>query len=447
MSDLKMQPSSKEAEEAMLGCIISGGNDTYERARAWIKEDNSIYYKDNKLVWKAMTSLYQDRKDIEMITVIEKCKDMGHSLAYLVSGLPDEVVSIYKVGEYARIVWERYMQREAAKSARKLYDTSFRKYDEVKVLIDSHIRTLEELKNAQPDKDKNIAQIVDETVVFVKTGNNLIPFNNVHLDAPAGGMTRKEVTVLGGRPGHGKTTLMINIVKGLIESGKQVMLFNREMSNTEMMKKIIVMESKGLSYQDIRRGDVNEKDIELFNQTSENIKSKYSKLTMYDDIRTLEESINEVSKYKPDVIIDDYIQLISMPQMERRLQLERIMQDYKWVCKKEDCSAILISQLNRAIEYREDPKPRMSDYAESGVIEQTAETALFVWYGYNFDDSQYSPYQSEIISAKTRYGRIGSYVLGFNGDKCRFYDSQEEAMAETPVTEEDDTKSWGQTQL
>ena len=85
----------------------------------------------------------------------------------------------------------------------------------------------------------------------VEEDTNLIPFNLASLDAFAGGMTRKEITVLGGRPGHGKTTLVINIIKGLIEQGYKVMLFNREMSNTEMLKKMTVMDSNALKYGDI----------------------------------------------------------------------------------------------------------------------------------------------------------------------------------------------------
>ena len=83
--------------------------------------------------------------------------------------------------------------------------------------------------------------LVEEMKATVEEDTNLIPFNLGHLDTFAGGMTRKEITVLGGRPGHGKTTLVINIIKGLIEQGYRVMLFNREMSNTEMLKKIPVM--------------------------------------------------------------------------------------------------------------------------------------------------------------------------------------------------------------
>ena len=154
------------------------------------------------------------------------------------------------------------------------------------------------------------------------------------LDTPAGGMTRKEVTVLGGRPGHGKTTLMVNVLKSLIEQGYKVMLFNREMSNTEMLRKLIVLESKKFLYSEIRKGEVQGREDEL-EDIENNIKEKYKNLIMYDDIRTLTEGISEISKYKPDVVIDDYIQLIMMDnKLDRRFQIENIMQEYKWICKK-----------------------------------------------------------------------------------------------------------------
>ena len=160
---------------------------------------------------------------------------------------------------------------------------------------------------------------------------------------------------------------------------------------------------------------------------------------MYDDVRTLNEAMIEISRYKPDVIIDDYIQLIDMSSYNspaRRHEIERIMYEYKWICKKEDCSSLLLSQMSREIERRQDPRPRMSDYAESGVIEQTVEAALFLFYGYNFDDQEYDRYETEIIAAKTRYGRIGRCVLGFNGNRCRFYEDRDDAVNDQPLFKE-----------
>ena len=108
------------------------------------------------------------------------------------------------------------------------------------------------------------------------------------------------------------------------------------------------------------------------------------------------------------------------------------MQEYKWICKTENCSAILVSQLNREIEKRLDPRPRMSDYSESGVIEQTAESAMFVYYGYNFDSERYNPYKSEIIVSKSRYGKIGTHKVGFNGNRCKFYINSDMAQKDSP---------------
>ena len=144
---------------------------------------------------------------------------------------------------------------------------------------------------------------------------------------------------------------------------------------------------------------------------------------MYDNIRGLDDCLREIAKHKPDIVIDDYIQLIGVEGVKegRRFEIEKIMQEYKWMCKQENCSAILVSQLNREIEKRLDPRPRMSDYAESGVIEQTAESAMFVFYGHNFDSDKFNPYKSEIIVAKSRYGKIGTHMVGFNGGRCKFY--------------------------
>jgi len=196
------------------------------------------------------------------------------------------------------------------------------------------------------------------------------------------------------------------------------------------MRKLIVLESD-LTYDGIRENDIGkEYKNKLENGMIDILEKKYKKLRMFDNMKNLEESLTEVTKFKPDVIVDDYIQLIQMPaNLDRRFQIEIIMNDYKWVCKKENCSAILVSQLNREIERRFDPKPKLSDFAESGVIEQTAEAALFVYYPYQYDDEKFSPHSVNIISAKARYGLTGEGTLGFNGNKCKFYNTEADAIS------------------
>ena len=430
MTNLKAAPSSKSAEESVLGCILLDGVSIYEKVAAWIRDENAFYYKDNQTVWKAIKEIYKSGEPIDVITVANKVKDTNpdETMGYFITGLPMEVATTANAEYHAKIIWERHIQREAAKTANKLYKTSFTDYEKLDTTLQQHSRLIDELKDLQPSKKTDIDVILSNTISNLKNGSNIIPFGLQQLDYPAGGMTRKEVTVLGGRPGHGKTTLAINIVRSLITQGYKVMLFNREMSNEEVMKKIIIMESKDIEYSKIRKNKLSDIEMIEVELLTEKIDKKYKNLIMYDNIRKLSEAMLEISRYKPDVVLDDYIQLIQVDNIqERRFQIESIMYEYKWICKKENCSAILVSQLNREIEKRIDPKPRLSDFAESGVIEQTAETAIMPFYGWNFDNESHDKYEIEIIVPKSRYGTIGTYVMGFNGNRCKFYFDRDDA--------------------
>ena len=436
-------PSSADAENSVLGCILMDGEDCFDKALPWIRNDDAFYIDNNKKIWQAIKVLRQKKDPIDLITVSNELKENKETdIAYYLSGLPDSIVTSANIENHAKIVWEKYVQREVRKTSYKMNGVSFDKYKKTMPLINKQLKWLEELRDLQPDRLNNLDAMVDEAVDYIKSGENVIKFGMYALDKPAGGMTRKEVTVLGGRPGHGKTTLMVNILKSLIEQGYKVMLFNREMSNTEMLRKLIVLESKSLLYGNIRRGEIKGLEDQI-DKAEKTIKKKYKNLIMYDDIRTLEDGIAEISKHKPDVVIDDYIQLITMDDnKDRRFQIEKIMQEYKWVAKKENCSALLLSQLNREIERRIDPYPRMSDYAESGVIEQTVENALFVFYGYNFDHENYDMYESEIISCKTRYGVVGGYKVGFAGNRCGFYATRDQAVKDLKSENETPKTNW-----
>ena len=438
MNKVKEQPQNMQAEKALLGSVLTGGLDVYEKAKPWITNSEAFYSSVNKQLWQSIQSLYRNKEEIDIVTVSDRFKRLNPNhedgVTYYITGLPEEVPTTANVEEYGKIIYEKYLRREIIKSALKLHTAVYdNQGSEIEEILGTHTRLLEEIKNIKPSRLNDIEMIVSEAKELINSGDNIIKFGIPALDVAAGGMTRKELTVLGGRPGHGKTTLIINIIRSLVNQGHKVMMFNREMSNPEMIRKLIVMEGDKLSYTDVRKGDLNG-SADLFESASESVTNKYKdKLLMFDDVRTLDQAMVEISRHKPDVIIDDYIQLISMSDdKERRHQIEEIVYDYKWICKKENCSAILVSQLNREIEKRYEPRPRLSDYSESGVIEQTAECALFVWYGYVFDDEEYSPYKSEIISAKVRYGRVGTTEVGFNGDRCSFYKTEEDARQDTP---------------
>ena len=430
-----IQPNNFEAEQAVLGAVLIGGTNTFELANAWITNIQAFYHGDHKTIWKSMQNLYRQHEILDVVTIANEARkylkpnDNTKHFVYYITGLYESCPSAQTVEEYAKIVWERYIKREAIRSARLLAKAAEDNTKTITEILYKHERYAEELRNLEPTTNIDVAHIIDDTLDHIERKDNIIPFGIEFLDKPAGGMTRQELTVIGGRPGHGKSTLMINIVSRLIDGGYKVMLFNREMSNTEMMKKLLCMESQKLDYDKVRKHELGKKEKNELLDVAERTKEKYTNLMMYDSIRTLPESLREVNRHRPDVIIDDYIQLIDMEGIadQRRLEVEKIMYEYKWLCKKINCSSILISQLNREIERRDDPVPQMSDFAESGAIEQTAEMAAFVYYPFSTDPEMYDRFESRIIVAKSRYGNIGRFVVGYDGNVCKFFESVNEA--------------------
>jgi len=433
-------PNAIDAEESVIGTVLAYGVEAYEDVQPWIKTEN-VFYKDiHQELWKACSSLYKLNNTIDVITVKEKLNEMNLSLinkddygAYYLTGLTQNVIGKAGIVSHAKIVYEKYVQRQTAISSYSLFDKASDNYKDIQQGLVEHEKLIDELKSIQPTRKKDINDVMDDTIEALETSNDIIPFNYAPLDVSSRGMTRKEITILGGRPGHGKTTLMVNVISKLVKSGQQVMVFSREMSKEELMKKLLILESKNLEYSALRKPEMTDKEQQELDEAILEIRSNYRNLTIYDNIRTLSESMREISRHKPDVIFDDYVQLIQVDvngNNDRRFQIETIMMEYKWIVKKINASAFLLSQLNREIERRLDPEPKMSDYAESGVIEQVAETAMFVFYGYNFDHEEYGRHESKIIVAKSRYGQIGQYVVGFNGDRCKFYDNPQQAEDE-----------------
>ena len=430
---LEPMPKNEEAEIALLGSILLEGDEIFEKAKAIIKEPKCFYTTKHQELWKSFHRLYKNNVPIDTVTVFGDLKDnvKDHTLTtYYLTGLADGVPTTANAETYAKNIWYKFIQRKAVKSSQILYNLTLQNTDDIVEVLHQHEKIIQDLKDIAPSKIVKTKDILDNTVKALKEGTNLIPFGIEQLDNAAGGMTRGEITVVGGRPGHGKTTMVINIVNRLLEQGKKVMLFNREMTNVEMMKKILVMEFQQFSYERIRKASDISKEITEINLKKEELGEKYKNLIMLDDCKTLADAMKEISKEKPDVVLDDYIQLIRTDgnSKDRRFEIEDIMLDYKWICKKLKCSAILVSQLNREIERRLDPRPKLSDFAESGVIEQTAEAAFFVYYPYAVDNRDNDKYEIEVICQKARYGQLGSYNMGFNGDKCSVYFDRNEAI-------------------
>ena len=433
MENIKL-PSASEAEDVLLGAILQDAS-IYDSVLNYINEE-VLYKETSKILWHKICGMVKGGYHVDTITVAQKLtegeKSAGLS-AYYLTGLFQYAVGKDLAVTYAKAIHEKYILRLIIEKSSKLQSLARENHaDAYNTLTETH-SLIGELIQIRPGENFNIDECMLDVMSSIEQGEgSLIRTGFTGLDELAGGMTRGEITIVGGRPGHGKTTFTINLIKSLVENNQKVILFNREMTNVEMMKKLIALESGSLSYGMIRRGVFDMEALAELERVKKFIINKYSedKFAMFDNLKDFSSSASEVKKFKPDIIIDDYIQLITPenPQDQRRLQLESIVNNYKWLAKSTKACAILVSQLNRALESRPNQRPMLSDLAESGSIEQVAENVWFVFYDYkiNFAKSKVGANGIEVIGSKVRYGNSGGIKLGFDGDKVKMYNTMEE---------------------
>jgi replicative DNA helicase len=431
-------PSIVEAERAVLAGVIQQP-DLIDKVSPYLK-DGAFYDNKNARIWEIILDIKKDDEVIDIISIVSRLTESEKTKGitpYYLTTLQEDLVSVELCEHYSKKVYEKYLLRGVIEKSRNIASATFENNKDVYDLLNETHTSIGELISIRPMDDFNMDELLVSTMDSIaNSGQNLISTGFNEFDKLSGGMTRGELTIIGGRPGHGKTTMMVNMLKACIDNGYKVMLFNREMTNQEMLKKIVVLESKKLSYLNVRRGIINDlEDSAELKLSFEKVKKKYNSrvFKMFDHLKTFDESLLQAKKFKPDIIFDDYIQLISpkTTYSERRLQLEELVNDYKWLAKSIGASCVLLSQLNRSVESRDKSRPRLSDLAESGAIEQTAENVVFSFYPYKLQmANETSRNVIEMVGSKVRYGVSGVVELGFNGDKCKLYSSLSEMRKE-----------------
>ena len=432
---LRELPRSDEAEKELLGQILSDPK-CIEEVKDLIPSPEVFYSTAHQVLWKVISDMHNRKEEIGYVTVIDNIpKEYKEMLsAYYITGLIEGVPTTLTAPIHARKVYEKWLLRKTISDAEMISNAGTLKdadaYELVQRLHDSTYKII----NMRPTEKFDLGSLLDDTIDRIYDQSSVVKYGYGQLDQMTGGMTRGEISVIAGRPGHGKTTLSVNIIRRLVHQGYKVLVFNREMPNKEMMKKIMVMESKNLSYFGLRSFIYGDEELQELHRVKDSIQDLYNdNLIMFDHIRDLGSSIRQAKKIKPDVIVDDYIQIIDVPQyQEKRLQISEIMKSYKWLAKDENLSVLLVSQLNRELERRINKRPQLSDLAESGSIEQDAETVIFNYYPWKYLGEQHElgklgKYQLNAIVGKSRYAETGFLEMGFHGDSCCILDTRDMA--------------------
>ena len=435
-------PYDSATEDAILGAVIMYPEE-YETVTKFLSNDEVFYQDRARLLWKKIKRMTRGKEKIDMVTVASSLNDKevkkgltAHYVSCCYSAAPAKGAASY----YANQLYEKYILRKVIVNSEEIQEKAKSNHIDVYDVINQAHSLYGELLDIRPSKIQDIEDVISDTLLSIKNkSTKLITTGYDNMDKWSGGLTRGEITIIGGRPGHGKTTVMINMLAKALEQGQRAMFFSRELPNSELMKKIICLESGKLSYGMVRKNIFSDDSLKIVNETIDGIRDKYSKenFLMFDNLKDFSASSAEVKRFKPDIIFDDYIQLVSCEgyRSERRLQIEKLVNDYKWLAKENDCVVVLASQLNRFIE-RNNTRgkalmPQLSDLAESGAIEQVAENVFFSYYDYKVQgEAGKGKNIITLIASKVRYGDSGVADLGYDGDKCKLYNDLGEIINE-----------------
>jgi replicative DNA helicase len=250
------------------------------------------------------------------------------------------------------------------------------------------------------------------------------------LDLKTGGFLKGEVTLIGARPSVGKTAFALTAARFLsVKNKRPVLLFSLEMTKEQVTRRIMLAESK-VDCNRVSTGRMTEQAWFRLEMGCDAMKG--AKLIIDDTpgmtVREICERTSELKKECGiELVIIDYYQLISVdnPLASRRKELAEIAMKLKALAKELDIPIVVLSQLSRTIDQRQDHHPLLSDLRVSGISEQYIDMVLFLYRDkYYNQNSKYNDV-SELIIAKQRNGSCGTVYLEWHPENGEFTDLDE----------------------
>ena len=299
-------------------------------------------------------------------------------------------------------------------------------YDNYQTTVDE-IHKLEVLK--ANDEEGSMVNVISKTVDYIQdmheNGTGLSTgFQSI--DSLLGGMRGGTLTVLAGRPSMGKSTLALNIADNISKT-KNVLFYSLEMQQVQLMMKMVACQTE-INLNKVDRNNLSESENTRFYEAL--AKANEKNMTILDrgnitvgDVVSKARQINGQTGL--DCIVIDYLQIMKYDKGREISELGNITRELKYLSKELDIPIILLSQLSRGVEQRENKRPLMSDLRSSGEIEQDADCIIMVYRDeyYNKEESD-DRGLAEIIVAKNRMGQIGWVKCKFEGEYSKFSDME-----------------------
>ena len=438
-------PSSEESERAILGAILLD-NGLVTQAVEFLKPED-FYSPLHRRIFGAMMSLFDASQAIDPILIGEELKKDGSvesiggvaAITNLTYGLPH----FTDVKDYIRVVKEKSTMRHLIRACNQITSEALEEEEPAQIVLD---RAEQAIFNLAEQKEREgfvhfqpVAERVFEKIQeFAKRDTHALTglatgFRD--LDIITSGLQPSDLIIIAARPSMGKTALVLNIAQRAAVNEKAVVaIFSLEMSKEQLAMRMLSAQAS-IDARMLRTGSLSTKDwsrlaegIGVLADTHLHIDDTpgISVLEMRAKLRRL-----VVENKKLDLVIIDYLQLMgggTGRNENRQQEVSKISRDLKALAKEFEVPVIALSQLSRAPEARNPPKPMMSDLRESGSIEQDADVVAFIYRAdYYSKDVDSIPEEekniAELIIAKQRNGPTDTIKLVFLKQFTRFEDS------------------------
>lgn len=438
----KIPPQALDLEEAVLGAIMLEKDAILTVLD--ILEPVSFYKESHQQIYEVAQYLSQHEKPIDLLTVTEELRrqeklEMIGGASYIAQ-LTSRVGSAAHLEYHARIVAQKYIQRELIRVSSEIQERAFDEGSDVDDLLDFSERELLNIAEGHIKKEtvkvnlllKNALDQIEEAGKQ-KDSLSGVPSGYTKLDRLTSGWQRSDLVIVAARPSMGKTAFVLSMARNMcVDHSRPVAFFSLEMSSIQLVNRLIIGETQ-LSSDKIRTGRLENYEWE---QLQYKIKDLEQAPLYVDDTPAI--SIFEFrakcrrlkQKYDIQAVVIDYLQLMtgSKDSGSREQEVSNISRSLKSVAKELDIPILALSQLNRSVEMRSGNKrPQLSDLRESGAIEQDADLVIFIhrpeYYGLDVDDDGNSLKGiAEIIVAKHRNGPVGDINLKFIREYAKFVD-------------------------
>ena len=451
----RIPPHNEEAEQSVLGAILMDKEVFFDVSEILSAED--FYSKANQEIYAAMLDLYRNGEALDIITVTEALsrrktlESVGGRVyvAMLSAGVPTTANAV----QYARIIAEKSMLRRIISAAGTMTEESFNEaLDSQQVLDHAEQSILDIAKTRQTSEYTEIKTVMSSNIELIHerqaNGGELpgLKTGFADIDDITGGFQKSDLIIVGARPSMGKTAFALNIAQyAAVKEGKRVVIFSLEMSKYLLGMRLLAMEAR-VDSKKLQRGDLDADDWDSINEASEALSKADILINDNSGISVMEirNKCRRMAAQKPlDLIVIDYIGLIASDgrSENRQQEVSAISRYLKQLAREMDCPVIVLSQLSRGNEARQDKRPMLSDLRESGAIEQDADVVMFL----HRDDYYKTPDKEkdnicEVIIAKQRNGETGTKKLSWLPKYTKFANIAGKIEADFDI--QDVTSSW-----